>query len=463
MKIQIKELGAVKEATIDLSKKLTVFCGPNSTGKTYMAFVLYALTNGYEDLIFLLGDELIKQLITTNIAETPLDIQGIWSFRNSNIKYRQKFLWNLFAIPESKVEDFFGKTSIECLETKEEFQERLENISLDETVKIYDYTFHLLKKSKSNLLQIKIDEQTLKNDIFYKFLEVILPSRLYSMFAYYPITSAIIFPVERNSIYTFSTELSIQRHEAFEKIQAITNKKDGNFFDAFFRRKTRYPQPIRDALTIAEDLENIQKRNSPYYSFATDIENELLQGKVTISNEGNVEFSSDKAPKTRLSFHQSSSIVKTLASLIVYLKHRARKNDLIIIDEPELNLHPDNQVKLARIFARLINNGLRLVVSTHSDYIIREFNNLIMVASDDADVKEIAAKYNYQKDEYIQQSEIGAYLFNYKTKTAKQVVVKPIKIDKNGFEVATLDKTIEELNKISDELFYTIKYGKATT
>ena len=35
MKIQIKELGAIKEATIDLSKKLTVFCGPNGTGKTY--------------------------------------------------------------------------------------------------------------------------------------------------------------------------------------------------------------------------------------------------------------------------------------------------------------------------------------------------------------------------------------------------------------------------------------------
>ena len=42
MIIQIKELGAIKEATVNLDKKLTVFCGPNGTGKTYMAYVLYS-------------------------------------------------------------------------------------------------------------------------------------------------------------------------------------------------------------------------------------------------------------------------------------------------------------------------------------------------------------------------------------------------------------------------------------
>ena len=75
----------------------------------------------------------------------------------------------------------------------------------------------------------------------------------------------------------------------------------------------------------------------------------------------------------------SSSSVKTLSGLVVYLRHIAKKGDVLIIDEPEMNLHPDNQRRLARIFARMINNGLRLIISTHSDYIIRELNNLIML------------------------------------------------------------------------------------
>jgi hypothetical protein len=52
-------------------------------------------------------------------------------------------------------------------------------------------------------------------------------------------------------------------------------------------------------------------------------------------------------------------------------------------------------------------------------------------------------------------------MFKYKNERAKQTEIKPIKVDQNGFAVSTLDNTIEELNKRSDELFYTLKYGKA--
>jgi hypothetical protein len=99
-----------------------------------------------------------------------------------------------------------------------------------------------------------------------------------------------------------------------------------------FKRTTRYPQPIRDGLEVAEDLSNIEQRNSvDYFEFAEEIETELLHGKVIINKDGNVEFVSKKAPRVKLSFHQSSSIVKTLASLVIYLKYRAVKNDLVII------------------------------------------------------------------------------------------------------------------------------------
>jgi predicted ATPase len=44
MKISIQNLGAVRQAEIDLSKRLTVFCGPNNSGKTYVSYIIYALT-----------------------------------------------------------------------------------------------------------------------------------------------------------------------------------------------------------------------------------------------------------------------------------------------------------------------------------------------------------------------------------------------------------------------------------
>ena len=42
MILNINNLGTVKSASIDLSKKLTLFCGKNSTGKTYVSYILHA-------------------------------------------------------------------------------------------------------------------------------------------------------------------------------------------------------------------------------------------------------------------------------------------------------------------------------------------------------------------------------------------------------------------------------------
>lgn len=50
-----------------------------------------------------------------------------------------------------------------------------------------------------------------------------------------------------------------------------------------------------------------------------------------------------------------------------------------MIDEPELNLHPSNQRVIARFLAKLVNSGIRVIVSTHSDYFVKEINSLIML------------------------------------------------------------------------------------
>jgi hypothetical protein len=90
-------------------------------------------------------------------------------------------------------------------------------------------------------------------------------------------------------------------------------------------------------------------------------------------------------------------------------------------------------------------------------------NNLIMISSNNKDVASVSKEFGYRDDEFLKISDVGAYMFKYKNERAKQTEIKPIKIDQNGFAVSTLDNTIEELNKRSDELFYTLKYGKANS
>lgn len=459
MIIKVQKFGAIKNAEIDLSKKLSVFCEPNGTGKTYLAYLIYALTSQYNRNIGnSLSTDKIKELFENNETNITIDSKVLLEYKSGIFRSVKDNLWNIFALSENKSEKYFKDTEIICLTTDNDFLDIINKIEIDEPVKLFGFEFNILKKSNSLDINIKLSDKIIKNSDFKNFVDLLLLSSIYSILSFYPITSSTIFPVERNSIYTFSDELSINNNERFELIKELSaGKKDINPIELFFKRTTRYPQPIRDGLRVAEDLENIQKYNSLFFDFAEEIENELLKGKVGITSEGNVEFASEKAPRIKLSFHQSSSIVKTLSSLVIYLKHLASYNDLLIIDEPELNLHPDNQVKLTRIFARLINKGLRLVISTHSDYIIREINNLIMFSNVDAK-EDFSSIYNYNKGEYINLNDVSAYFFNYKNERAKQTEVTPIKIDKYGFEVETLDNTIDYLNEISNDLFFNLKY-----
>ena len=113
---------------------------------------------------------------------------------------------------------------------------------------------------------------------------------------------------------------------------------------------------------------------------------------------------------------------------------------MIFIDEPEVNCHPDVQILMTRVFAKMINAGLRLVISTHSDYIIREINNLIMLKKTPSSATAMLLEWGYQKEMAIDHKVVGAYLFAYGRDN--KVKVEPIEVSETGFEVSTIDATI---------------------
>ena len=122
MNISITNLGAVKEANIDLNSKLTLFCGENSTGKTYISYVLYSIIEGVKPF----NHEFYRAMSSRRrlFELTPLDLpwedlftKGIIEYtikKETTQKYIQKYegyikknLFSLFAI--SPKESIFFK------------------------------------------------------------------------------------------------------------------------------------------------------------------------------------------------------------------------------------------------------------------------------------------------------------------------------------------------------------------
>lgn len=456
MKIEIKNLGAVKRAQLDLTKKLTLFCGHNNTGKTYVSYIIYALTGGQKNFLPRLRNEKLRELIETGHLVHKLNLDAVCEFRKDLTLQIKNNLDGIFGISAEQANRFFRSFSLSFQTEDEVFKDKVWAESFIDSFKGERFLIKVEKKAETLDVSFVIESKGKLTGSDMSTIQFMLLSKLYTHISLYPISGAIIFPVERNSIYTFSKELSIKRNILVDQMQNLS-AKNIDPFDLFFRRTTRYSQPIRDGLEIAEDMNNLQKVRSDFFQFAEEIENDLLQGNVCVSNEGEVQFVSTKVKSKKMPIHLTASIVKTLSSLVFYLKHIAQKGDLIIIDEPEMNLHPDNQVVLVRIFARLINEGFRLLVSTHSDYIMREVNNLIMLSSEKKSVRELREKLQYQPSECIAKEDVGVYYFDFKQKTT--VVVEQLNVDSTGFEVPSIDDTIDCLNSVSDELYDAIENG----
>ena len=141
----------------------------------------------------------------------------------------------------------------------------------------------------------------------------------------------------------------------------------------------------------------------------------------------------------------SSSSVKSLFLLDLYIKHIAHYGDFLVIDEPELNLHPENQVKMAELIVRLINSGIKIIMTTHSDYIIKEINNRIMLSN----ITEKGNLYDLDLTDIdgLRQERVSAFTI------CDDGKIKEISVDKYGINQEIFDDVILSLNERSDLIY----------
>lgn len=458
MKLKVSNLGAIKEGEIDLSQKFIVFCGPNGTGKTYLSYVIYGLL---KRKFHIQGKQkFAEKLINEKKTSLEIDFEKLVQYRKEMISGAENSLDALFGIGESESKKIFKDFHCEFTVTEDDFRYELINARFEVVNKVQGVLVKIEKEVGRSQLIVSILNESIPSDSIRGFM-MLLDSYIYSVLATYPIGNVEMFTVERNSIYTFSKELSVRKQEALDNMLLLMDKdKKIDRFELYFRNNYKYPLPIRLGLETADNLTEIKKTDSPFYSFSSYMEENLLHGKVQVSNEGDIQFKPSKASRTTLPIQMTASVVKTLSCLDLYLKHVAMINDLIIIDEPEINLHPDNQILVVRMLVKLMNCGFRILLSTHSDYIIREINNMVMMSKKDANVvKGLLANGSYTEDEFICPDDLGVYYFNYPSQTRKHVKVKRLKVDMSGFSVESIDATIEKQNKIAEELYYGIKYG----
>ena len=188
--------------------------------------------------------------------------------------------------------------------------------------------------------------------------------------------------------------------------------KNSNPLELLFKVYRDYPLPVKRNVDFIRDVDSYTKRSSflteEYPEILTDFA-DIIGGEYVVGREGQL-FFKPTGKRVSLTMVESSSSVRSLLDIGFYLRHIAQRGDLLMMDEPELNLHPKNQRRVARLLARLVNLGIRVFITTHSDYIVKELNTLIMLKDDRSYLKRIAKEEGYQEAELISAEQVKVYI-----------------------------------------------------
>ena len=115
----------------------------------------------------------------------------------------------------------------------------------------------------------------------------------------------------------------------------------------------------------------------------SQMEEKILRGEIWVDNSavGYPSFSYRPSGWDHdLSLMNTSSMVSELAPVVLYLRHLVQTGEALIIEEPESALHPAMQVEFTRLLAAAVKAGVRIIITTHSEWILEELANLLLMS-----------------------------------------------------------------------------------
>jgi len=443
---KLKNIGLIENSNISLND-ITLICGQNNTGKTYITYSIYGFLAMWRELIdFNIPKSFFEELdengfISIDILSYKDNIKNILKYLS---KTYTKHLSNVFSVDD----DWFENSEFEV--TIDNFQINLED-ELNSTLSSSKKDILQIKKSKeSQFLEVSILDVKNHKKIPHFILEKGINSALGEIYFNNYFKNPFIITSERTGISLFYKELDINKNVIIENM--IKSKgKNIDPFKIFEETVSRYAMPVKHNIDYTRDLgENIGKKKSFLYGDReiSKYFTKILQGSYKIVNK-EVYFIT-KRNKKQIPMYFSSSATKSLMELYFYVRHSAKHGDLLIIDEPELTLHPDNHIIITRLLAHLANKGIYIFITTHSDYIIKEYNNLIRLNHNITGKEKIMKKYDYKSHDILDYKKISAYINNYGD-------LQKVELTDMGMEVETFDNTLNRLSNAMDDIFFNIE------
>ena len=440
MKFHFERIGPVDAADLDLGD-LTVIAGRNNTGKTYLVYTIYGFLRTWgSDWRDPLADKLLSRLADFLSADVGSRIEIERSYierlrrgaaESGELVFLEHDISRTFSSPSTAFTD--ARLSVELADRLPSNGKRFSFTRTDEFRVDAQYGEEAVE------LELCAMHTTNRRSAVDLTLNVVFPD----------VPKPFVLSAERFGIALFYKELDFTKSRLVEMLQQIDDQNVQPRHTPLVivdRIASRYAMPVKHNVDFTRNIENILHQDSEFVGDKLHEEVRNLMSGYYASADGVIRFKST-ARKRRafdIPLHIASSSARGLSDLYFYLRHVASRNDILFIDEPETHLDTANQVMLARVISRLVAAGLKVLVSTHSDYLIKEINNLVMLHHLHSK-GDLGRELGYGADEGIPGERIRAYV-------AEKNTLKPCVVDRYGIDAPVFDETIDRINRVSTKL-----------
>lgn len=430
MRFTVRDFGPIQEANIN-TKPLTIFIGPNGTGKSYLLYLLWALYSAepnFDKLGEMLGN---KDLSAENLSDSA-----------------KTFLLQILNDPRpvfENLDDLLKKTF------------RVEN------------SRELIRKGASKA-QVKICNDQYKSSVDFELSNEGLGWKIYGTDV---AKEKMRFKTEQLYDRTFLTMFWDGEKRASRDVEDNRAAAIASFIPPLFDTLTDGYAPFMDAFFALDGRGGLMRERETFVhemlttwrpptsmsapasafirsmeSLATDNKNEdlarfadFLEDKLGIRyllrrEPPRYVIEEKDRPLLQTPIFRAPSGYRELASIVYAFRH-ANESVNSLIEEPEAHLHPDAQSIVARMLAGVARTDkAEILATTHEIRILDEVSNLLRLNKLSEEEK---SKAGYEKWEGLSPEDVTIYFFS------KDEEVKPVEVSEDGLDESGLDRVVLEI------------------
>ena len=350
MKLKLQNIGIIQDAEINIDG-ITLIAGQNDTGKSTVGKILYAIVKGFNQsesqfqeeknrMISYYYQDILKELKKNWKADiTEFQIKET---NNSWVDTIEELISNDTLPDEFKkpildklngLKNYLNK-QYNTIDSKEEEIEKWINSEISILQNVFNSEYKNSKIEIEDLLGNAVIEHRFKTIVKYIYVSLDNNLETYYKNAYF-IESPLII------------DESLQRFVGSDGLSYSRNRQE----------------------ELAKSLSNSIQRDLADYSEIYSEISKIINGEITIDLLEGVRY---KKNDREINIKNTAVGIKSFGLIQLLLKNnRLNNRTLLIIDEPEVHLHPTWQVKYAEILVRLSKEfEIPMVLTSHSPYFI---------------------------------------------------------------------------------------------